>query len=150
MTFDCPFLTRFPPFLRQVCRSWVKRFLLITDGDTSILEGLKDKVKILIQRCLWHIPYQAKYVLWQDGVKHKSSEWLQVISELMEICAIRPFVDCQKTIEKMIESKRKRLEEVIKYCLEKGYSHTVSYLENAKPDMFTAIEKDSPARQQVK
>jgi hypothetical protein len=118
-----------------------KRFLLITDGDTSILEGLKDKVKILIQRCLWHIPYQAKYVLWQDEVKHKSSEWLQVISELMEIGAIRPFVDCQKTIEKMIESKRKRLEEVIKYCLEKGYSHTVSYLENAKPDMFTAIEK---------
>jgi len=33
-----------------------KRFLLITDGDTSILEGLKGKVKILMQRCLWHIP----------------------------------------------------------------------------------------------
>jgi ribulose bisphosphate carboxylase small subunit len=41
----------------------------------------------------------------------------------------------------MIESKRKRLEEVIQYCLSKGYAHTVSYLENAKPDMFTAIEK---------
>ena len=118
-----------------------RRFLLITDGDTSILEGLKDKVEVLIQRCLWHIPYQAKYVLWQDGVKHKSAEWLHVISELMEICAIRPLVDCQKTIEKMIESKRNRLEEVIKYCLSKGYTHTVSYLENAKPDMFTAIEK---------
>ena len=117
------------------------QFLLITDGDTSILDGLKGKVKVLVQRCLWHIPYQAKYVLWQDGVKHKSAEWLHVISELMEICAIRPLVDCQKTIEKMIESKRNRLEEVIKYCLSKGYTHTVSYLENAKPDMFTAIEK---------
>jgi ribulose bisphosphate carboxylase small subunit len=40
----------------------------------------------------------------------------------------------------MIEYKRNRLEEVIKYCLSKGYAHTVSYLENAKPDMFTAIE----------
>ena len=118
-----------------------KKFLLITDGDSSILDGLKNKVKIIVQRCLWHIPYQAKYVLWQDGVKHRSSEWLQVISELMEICAIRPFVDCRKTIEKMIESKRKRLEEVIKYCLEKGYTHTVEYLENAKSGMFTAIEK---------
>ena len=118
-----------------------KRFLLITDGDTSILDGLKDKVKILIQRCLWHIPYQAKYVLWEDGVKYKSSEWLQVMSELLEICAIRPFVDCQKTIEKIIESKRKRLEVVIKECIEKGYRHTAAYLENAKPDMFTAIEK---------
>lgn len=117
-----------------------REFLLITDGDTSILEGLKGKVKVIIQRCLWHIPYQAKYVLWQDGVKHKGSEWLHVMSELMEICAIRPLVDCQKTIEKMIESKKKRLEAVVKYCLGKGYSHTVSYLENARPDMFTAIE----------
>lgn len=117
-----------------------KRFLLITDGDTSILDGLKDKVKVLIQRCLWHIPYQARYVLWEDGVKHKSSEWLQVMSELLEICAIRPFVDCQKTIEKIIESKRKRLEVVIKDCIEKEYRHTAAYLENAKPDMFTAIE----------
>jgi septum formation topological specificity factor MinE len=41
----------------------------------------------------------------------------------------------------MIESKRKRLEAVIVHCREKGYKHTASYLENARPDMFTAIEK---------
>ncbi|QQR65485.1 hypothetical protein B188_08790 [Candidatus Brocadiaceae bacterium B188] len=114
---------------------------MITDGDTSILDRVKDKVKILIQRYLWHIPYQARHVLWQDGVKRKGKEWLHVISELMEICAIRPLVDCQKTIEKMIESKKKRLESVIEYCVSQGYTHTVSYLENAKPDLFTAIEK---------
>jgi len=34
-------------------------FLLVTDGDTSILDGLKGKVKVLYQRCLWHIPYRA-------------------------------------------------------------------------------------------
>lgn len=117
------------------------QFLLVTDGDTSILDGLKDKVKIIIQRCLWHIPHQAKYVLWQDAVKRKSAEWLYVVSELMEICAIRPFVDCQQTIGMMIESKRKRLNAVISYCREKGYTRTVSYLENARPDMFTAIDK---------
>jgi hypothetical protein len=124
-----------------VFKGFRRRFLLITDGDTSILDGLKDKVKIIVQRCLWHIPHQAKYVLWQDTVKHKSAEWLYVVSELMEICSIRPFVDCNKTIDKMIESKRKRLEAVIGHCRKEGYTHTVSYLENACPDMFTAIEK---------
>jgi hypothetical protein len=124
----------------EIFKGFSHRFLLITDGDTSILDGLKDKVKIIVQRCLWHIPYQAKYVLWQDHVKHKSLEWLHVIAELMEICAIRPFVDCNKTMEKMIESKKKRLDAIIGHCRQRGYSHTVSYLENAKPDMFTAIE----------
>ena len=117
------------------------QFLLLTDGDTAILDSVKDKVKIIFQRCLWHIPHQAKYVLWQDAVKRKSADWLYVISELMEICAIRPFVDCQQTIERMVESKRKRLDEIIKYCREQGYTRTVSYLENARPDMFTAVEK---------
>ena len=118
-----------------------RQFLLLTDGDTAILDSLKDKVKIIFQRCLWHIPHQAKYVLWQDAVKRKSAEWLYVISELMEICAIRPFVDCQQTIDMMVESKRKRLEEIIRYCRENGYTRTVSYLENALPDMFTALGK---------
>jgi len=117
-----------------------KQFLLLTDGDTSILDSLKDKVKIIFQRCLWHIPHQAKFVLWQDEVKRKSEEWRHAIAELMEICAIRPFVDCQQTIGMMVESKRKRLEDVIKYCQEKGYTRTVRYLENARPDMFTAVE----------
>lgn len=125
----------------EVFKGFRHRFLLITDGDASILDGLKDTVKIIVQRCLWHIPYQAKYVLWQDKVKHKSAEWLCVISELMEICAIRPFVDCKQTIGAMVASKKARLDEVITRCRENGYIHTVSYLENARPDMFTAIEK---------
>jgi hypothetical protein len=125
----------------EVFKKFRGRFLLITDGDTTILDGLKNKVKIIVQRCLWHIPYQAKYVLWQDKVKHKSAEWLFVIAELMEICAIRPLVDDKQTIVAMIASKRARLEEVIKHCAERGYVHTIAYLENARPDMFTAIEK---------
>jgi hypothetical protein len=125
----------------EVFKGFRRQFLLITDGDTSILDSLKGKVKITVQRCLWHIPYQAKYVLWQDKVKHKSSEWLYVVSELMEICAIRPYVDCKKTIGTMISSKEKRLEVVMEHCRQKGYKHTVSYLENARPDLFAAVEK---------
>ena len=125
----------------EVFKSFRGRFLLVTDGDTTILDGLKDKVKIIVQRCLWHIPYQAQYVLWQDEVKRKSEEWLYVVSALMEICAIRPFVDCKETIGAMIRSKKDRLEEAITHCRNKGYEHTATYLENAKPDMFTAFEK---------
>ncbi len=33
------------------------------------------------------------------------------------------------------------MEAVIQYCLSNGYAHTAFYLENARPDMFTAIEK---------
>jgi hypothetical protein len=121
-------------------KGFKRPFLLFTDGDTSIFESLKGKVTILIQRCLWHIPYQAQYVLWKDGVKRKSEEWLHVVAELMEICAIRPLVDCRDTIEAMVASKRDRLEKIMEYCRTKGYTHTVSYLENARGDMFTAIE----------
>jgi len=124
----------------EVIKGFKRPFLLLTDGDASIFESLKGKVTILIQRCLWHIPYQSQYVLWKDAVKRKGEEWLHVVAELMEICAIRPLVDCQDTIQAMLASKRIRLEKIIGYCREKGFTHTASYLENARGDMFTAIE----------
>jgi hypothetical protein len=124
----------------EVIKKFKRPFLLLTDGDSTIFESLTGEVTILIQRCLWHIPYQAKYVLWKDGVKRKGDEWYYVLAELLEICAIRPLVDCRDTIQAMIASKRKRLEQIIEYCRKEGYSHTVSYLENARGDMFTAIE----------
>jgi hypothetical protein len=124
----------------DVIKGFKQPFLLLTDGDTSIFESLKAKVTIFVQRCLWHIPYQGQYVLWKDGVKRKSEEWLHVVAELMEICAIRPLVDCRDTIQAMVASKRDRLEKIMEYCRTKGYRHTVSYLENARGDMFTAIE----------
>lgn len=117
------------------------RFLLITDGDTAIFDSLRGKVSVLFQRCLWHIPHQLKYVLWKDKdkVKRKSQEWLHVMSEVLEICAIRPLVDCEETIKAMVASKKERLDKVIEYCRNREYKATVEYLENAKGDMFTAI-----------
>lgn len=124
----------------DVIKGFKQPFLLMTDGDTSILDGLKSTVKVLVQRCLWHIPHQAKYALWKDKVKHKGPEWLNIISELIEICVIRSLVDCPDTIKAMIRSKNRRLRKIIKYCEEKNFKHTVSYLENARNDMFTALE----------
>jgi len=114
-------------------------FLLVTDGDTSILEGLRGKVKILFQRCLWHIPHQMKYTLWQDKVKRKTDDWLYLLGEIMEICAIRSLVDEAEVIGEMIRSKKERLEKLVLYCKDRGYENTAVYLQGARPDMFTAI-----------
>ncbi|MBX8644946.1 MAG: hypothetical protein KIY12_09555 [Thermoplasmata archaeon] len=118
-----------------------KNFLLLTDGDTSILDGLKGKVTLLFQRCLWHIPHQLKYVLWKDKkqVPRKSKDWLHILSEVLEICAIRSGVEEEEVILEMIASKTKRLEAVIAFCQEKGCKTTVSYLQNARGDLFTAL-----------
>lgn len=124
----------------DVIKGFKGKFLLLTDGDTSILDALKGKVTVLVQRCLWHIPHQAKYVLWKDKVKHKGEDWLHVIAELMEITAIRSLVDCDDTINAMIASKKERLDKIIEYCREKEFNFTVSYLESARGDMFTAVE----------
>lgn len=116
-----------------------KKFLLVTDGDISIFEGLKGKVEIIFQRCLWHIPHQLKYVLWKDKVARKTKDWLHMLAEVLEICAIRSLVDCDETIKAMVASKQKRLKKLIRHCRAKGYEHTMAYLENAQGDMFTAI-----------
>jgi hypothetical protein len=123
-----------------IFKKFKQPFLLVTDGDEAIFASLKGKVKVLIQRCLWHIPHQAKYVLWKDKVARKSAEWLHVVAELMEITAIRTMVDCPETIQTMIDSKSKRLDQVIESCRQKEYTHTMSYLENARGDMFTALK----------
>ena len=116
-----------------------KQFLLVTDGDTTILKALSGKVQVIFQRCLWHIPHQFKWYLWKDGVKRRSSEWLYTLAELFEICAIRSLVNDQKLIREMVHSKERRLSELIRHCREKGWKHSASYLENAQADMFTAV-----------
>ena len=117
-----------------------KNFLLLTDGDTSIPDGLQDKITLFFQRCLWHIPHQLKFVLGKDKkqVPRKSKDWLYILSEVLEICAIRSGVEEEEIIREMIASKTKRLEEVIAYCQKKKYKATAAYLQNARADLFTA------------
>jgi hypothetical protein len=81
-----------------------KQFLLVTDGDTSILKGLGNQVKVIFQRCLWHIPHQFKWYLWKDGVKRKTTPWVHALAELLEICALRSLVDDVKVIRQMVAS----------------------------------------------
>ena len=127
----------FEPLLEGLKR--FKQFFLVTDGDTNILKALGDRVKVVFQRCLWHIPHQFKWYLWKDGVKHKSRPWIYALAELLEICALRSYVDDEKLIHQMVHRKEQRLSELIGYCRQQGWSHCVTYLQNAAPDMFTGL-----------
>ena len=114
-------------------------FLLVTDGDSNILKGIKG-VKILFQRCLWHLPYQMKYYLWKDGVTRKTDEWYNLLGQVFDITAIRYGVDDEQEIESIIKSKSERLESLILYCMQNGYLSCASYLGNARTNMFTAFK----------
>ena len=118
-----------------------KSFFLVTDGDTSILDGLKGTVKILFQRCLWHIPHQLKFALWQDRakVKRKSPEWLSVMARIYELCSFRSGIDQDDEIQAVISHKMKAFEDLVAYCRTRQYKHTVVYLENAKNNLFTGL-----------
>jgi hypothetical protein len=113
-------------------------FLLVTDGDTSILKGLGGKVKVLLQRCLWHIPHQLKYCLWQDKVLRQSEVWRKVLAEILDICAVPKLVE-EELVAQLVRHKEQRLDQLIAFCRENGLLRSAVYLGNAKPHLFTAL-----------
>ena len=124
--------------LRDTIKSF-KNFLLVTDGDSSIYKGMKC-VNVLLQRCLWHIPHQLKHCLWSDKVKRKSSEWLEIMGKIYDIVSIRQHLE-EDEIDAVLREKRIRLDGLISLCEQRGWMGCASYLINARPDMFTAMEK---------
>ena len=94
-----------------------KEFLLMTDGDTSILDGIKC-VNVIFQCCLWHIPHQLKHSLWEDDVKRKSKNWLKIMARIFNIVAL-PTPEGEAEIKAVIEEESKLLAELIKFCKEK-------------------------------
>ena len=117
-----------------------KEIFLVTDGDTSILKGING-IKVILQRCLFHIPYEAKYTLWQDKVKRKTDNWVYILSDLIDICNVKRIKEDESVAKKIIEKKKKRLIKLIAFCRANGYQKTSSYLENALNDIFSGIEK---------
>ena len=128
----------FEPLLEQLKE--FKEVLILTDGDTSILNSLNN-ITIIVQRCLWHIPHQAKYTMWEDKIKRKSEVWLYVLCKLYTITSLPRLIYDDDEIATIIKQKTETLDTLINYCFENGYMKTYHYLLNAKPDMFTAFEK---------
>lgn len=117
-----------------------KEIILVTDGDASILKGLKG-IKVILQRCLFHVPYETKYKLWQDKVKRKSLEWKYILTRIIDICNVKKIKEDESIAYELIKVKKERLKELVKYCSDNDYKKTAGYLENAQNDIFSGIEK---------
>jgi len=113
---------------------------LVTDGDTSPLDGLIG-VTVIIQRCLFHIAHEIKYTLWQDKVKRKSRRWCSVLASILDITNVRRIKNEQGVLKNIIKWKRNRLTRLINYCLKRKFKHTSNYLLAAQPDIFSGIER---------
>lgn len=135
--YDSGWEDLFAPLREKIMK--FKSFLIVTDGDTSIFKGMKC-VNVFLQRCLWHIPHQLKHCLWSDGVKRKSSDWLEIMGKIYDISSVRHHME-KDEIGAVLKEKRTRMDELIRFCEKRLYQGCASYLLNAKPDMFTAMEK---------
>lgn len=135
--YDGGWDTIFTPMLSIIEK--FKQFLLVTDGDTSIFNALGNKVKIILQRCLFHIPHQLKYCLWQDKVKHKSAAWLKAMGSIHSICSARYLDADEKTVRQAVAQRLNDLSDLIIYCEKEDWKHCSAYLRNAEPDLFTAV-----------
>jgi hypothetical protein len=116
-----------------------KKFLLVTDGDTNIFKALGDKVTVVLQRCLFHIPHQLKHTLWMDGVKRNTPAWSSAMSRIHSICSARYLDTDEETVKKAVEDRLKQLDYLIARCETDGFKHSAAYLKNAKPDLFTGV-----------
>jgi len=131
--------TLFRPIIEQF--SYFKKFLLVTDGDSSILKGLGNKVEVIFQRCLWHIPHQFKWYGWKDGVDKKSNIWISKLTQLINIVDVSKLLDeDDKCLKSMIALKKKQYGKLINECEKQGWEHTAKYLDNAKNDLFSGVE----------
>lgn len=118
-----------------------KEIVLVTDGDTSPLEAMADRIKVIMQRCLFHIPHEMKYLLWKDKVKRKSKAWRRALAKIYEVVAVKRVRDDPGVLANLLKWKRNQLTRLIHYCERKKWRHTAAYLQSAYPDMYSGIER---------
>ena len=117
-----------------------KEIFLITDGDTTPLEGLSG-IKVILQRCLFHIAHETKYTLWKDKVKRKSREWRYVLAKILDITNVKRIREEEGVAQNIIKGKRNQFTRLINYCIKNEYWNTAIHLQNAKRDLFSGIER---------
>ena len=122
---------------REAIRTF-KTFLLTTDGDDSIRKGLGN-LKILFQRCLWHIPHQLKHCLWQDKIARDDEVWQTIMGGACHLVALRPHLEDDEKVA-FVRAKEKELGELLDFCRTHECEKSAAYLENAGPDLFTAVQ----------
>jgi hypothetical protein len=113
-----------------------KRYVLIADGDQTPIEVWKQTCKgtySLVQRCLWHIPRQMKYMLWKDKATQEQRE--RILGLTYNAVLIRKQVVVEEFCQ-YIQLKIARVENLIKTCQDEGLNTCKTFLENAKENLF--------------
>jgi hypothetical protein len=113
---------------------------LTTDGDTTPLKELTG-IRVILQRCLFHIVHEAKFTLWEDRVKRKGRTWKNILAKLIEITNIKRVRDDPDVAAKIITWKRNQLTRLIHFCERRKFKKTAAYLTLAKADIFRGVEK---------
>lgn len=113
---------------------------LVTDGDTSPFDAIEG-VTVILQRCLFHIAHEAKYTLWQDGVKRKGEKWMYILAKVFEITNVHRVWETAGVAKNIIKWKRNQFTRLIHYCDKNKFSHTASYFRSARNDIFSGIER---------
>jgi hypothetical protein len=125
-------------------RDEVQMKLFAMDGEPAIDFHLAD-VAERAQRCVWHLPRELKYAMWEDKVslserRSESSKMAKLVG--VEIPKedwenIKP-EDKEAICEKVTESERKVMDMAEEFR-KKGYSNAATYIENASGKIFEHV-----------
>ena len=61
------------------------------------------------------------------------------MARIYDICSLRFGIEDEKEIDALVAKKTKDVEALIEECRARGYKHSATSLENAKPDLFTIL-----------
>jgi len=110
--------------------------VLVADGDQTPLEAWKEVTKgtyALIQRCLWHIPHQLKYMLWKDKATQEQRKSILFLAYNAILLRKQVAID---EFNEYIQLKILRVENLIKTCQKEELKTCETFLKNAKDHLF--------------
>ena len=110
---------------------------LAIDGEAETLKPLGN-VNVKVQRCLWHIPHQAKYTLWEDMADRDGPEYRHVMAGIYEAVSTA-YVDDGDLRLLLAITRKQEVRTLIGYCESHGMPKTAAYLRNAQHDLLTCV-----------
>jgi len=110
---------------------------LAIDGEAETLKPLGN-VNVKVQRCLWHIPHQAKYTLWEDKADRDGPEYRHVMAGIYEAVSTA-YVDDGELRLLLALTRKEEVQTLIGYCDVHGMPKTAAYLRNAQYDLLTCV-----------
>ena len=110
---------------------------LTVDGEAETLKPLGN-VNVKVQRCLWHIPHQAKYTLWEDKADRDGPEYRHVMAGIYEAVSTA-YVDDGDLRLLLAITRKQEVRTLIGYCDAHGMPKTAAYLRNAQHDLLTCV-----------